>query len=163
MNKVILVGRLTKDPDLRTTTTGKSVASFSVAVDRRFKQDGQPTADFINVVAWGRQAEVISQYLGKGRQIALSGRLQTRSYDAQDGSKRYVTEVVLEEFDFIGSRNDGGGNYNDNFGGGYGNNNFNNGGFNNAPAQAAPQQTNNMDLDIGDDFHLMAEDDDVPF
>ena len=154
---------MTKDPDLRTTTTGKSVASFSVAVDRRFKQDGQPTADFINVVAWGRQAEVISQYLGKGRQIALSGRLQTRSYDAQDGSKRYVTEVVLEEFDFIGSRNDGGGNYNDNFGGGYGNNNFNNGGYNNAPAQAAPQQANNMTLDIDDDFHLMAEDDDVPF
>ncbi len=163
MNKVILVGRLTKDPDLRTTTSGKSVASFSVAVDRRFKQDGQPSADFINVVAWGRQAEVISQYLGKGRQIALTGRLQTRSYDAQDGSKRYVTEVVLEEFDFIGSRNDGGGNFNDNFGGGYGNGGFNNNSFNNAPAQAAPQQTNNMMLDIDDDFHLMAEDDDVPF
>ena len=163
MNKVILVGRLTKDPDLRTTTSGKSVASFSVAVDRRFKQDGQPSADFINVVAWGRQAEVISQYLGKGRQIALTGRLQTRSYDAQDGSKRYVTEVVLEEFDFIGSRNDGGGNFNDNFGGGFGNGGFNNNSFNNAPAQAAPQQTNNMMLDIDDDFHLMAEDDDVPF
>ncbi|NZA37931.1 single-stranded DNA-binding protein [Eubacterium callanderi] len=104
MNKVILVGRLARDPELRTTNTGKSVATFSLAVDRRFKQEGQPTADFFNIVAWGRQAEVICQYLGKGRQIALTGRLQSRSYDAQDGSKRYVTEVVLEEFDFIGSK-----------------------------------------------------------
>ena len=98
MNKVIIVGRLARDPELRTTNTGKSVATFSLAVDRRFKQEGQPTADFFNIVAWGRQAEVICQYLGKGSQIALTGRLQSRSYDAQDGSKRYVTEVVLEEF-----------------------------------------------------------------
>lgn len=111
MNKVILVGRFTRDPDLRTTTTGKSVATFSLAVDRRYKQEGQPTADFFNIVAWGRQAEVIliCQYLGKGRQIALSGHLQSRSYDGKDGVKRYVTEVVLEDFDFIGSKNDGGG------------------------------------------------------
>lgn len=154
MNKVILVGRLARDPELRTTNTGKSVATFSLAVDRRFKQEGQPTADFFNIVAWGRQAEVICQYLGKGRQIALTGRLQSRSYDAQDGSKRYVTEVVLEEFDFIGSKNDGGGSgYNDNFGGGY----------NQAPAKAAPQLANNMPLDFDDDFHLMADDDEVPF
>ncbi len=154
MNKVILVGRLARDPELRTTSAGRSVATFSIAVDRRFKQEGQPTADFFNVVAWGRQAEVICQYLGKGRQIALSGRLQSRSYDAQDGSKRYVTEVVLEEFDFIGSRNDNGGGYNDNFGGNYG-----------MPQSQAPahQPANNMPLDIDDDFHLMAEDDEVPF
>ena len=154
MNNVILVGRLARDPELRTTNTGKSVATFSLAVDRRFKQEGQPTADFFNIVAWGRQAEVICQYLGKGRQIALTGRLQSRSYDAQDGSKRYVTEVVLEEFDFIGSKNDGGGSgYNDNFGGGH----------NQAPAKAAPQPANNMPLDFDDDFHLMADDDEVPF
>lgn len=106
MNRVILVGRFARDPELRTMNTGKSVASFPLAVDRRFKQEGQPTADFFNIVAWGKQAETICQYLGKGRQIALTGRLQSRSYEAQDGTKRYVTEVVLEEFDFIGSKND---------------------------------------------------------
>ena len=105
MNKVQLVGRLAKDPELRTTGTGKSVCSFSVAVDRRYKQDGQPTADFFSITAWGRQAEVIEQYLAKGQQIAIAGRLQSRSYDAKDGTKRYVTEIVLEEFDFISSGN----------------------------------------------------------
>lgn len=154
MNKVILVGRLAQDPQLRTTNTGKSVCQFSVAVDRRFKTEGQPTADFFNIVAWGRQAEVISQYLGKGQQIALNGRLQSRSYVGNDGAKRYVTEVVLEEFDFIGSRNQSSG-------GGYNNNGFNNGGFNNN-FEPAPQ--NNLPLNgMDDDFHLLADDDDVPF
>ncbi|MEG1432009.1 MULTISPECIES: single-stranded DNA-binding protein [Eubacterium] len=157
MNKVMLVGRLARDPELRTTGTGKSVCSFSVAVDRRFKQEGQPTADFFTVTAWGRQAEIINQYLGKGRQIALSGRLQSRSYDAKDGTKRYVTEVVLEEFDFIGGRSEQGGGASD---GGYGGNaGFNGGGYNNAPAQPA----SNMPLDMDDDFHLLADDEDVPF
>ena len=148
MNKVILVGRFTRDPDLRTTTTGKSVATFSLAVDRRYKQEGQPTADFFNIVAWGRQAEVICQYLGKGRQIALTGRLQTRSYDGKDGVKRYVTEVVLEDFDFIGSKNDGGGS-----------------GYNQTSAEGPPQTStmNDMPLDFDDDFHLIANDDEVPF
>lgn len=135
MNKVILVGRLARDPELRTTGSGKSVATFSLAVDRRYKAEGQPTADFFNIVAWGKQAETICQYLGKGRQIALTGRLQSRSYDAQDGSKRYVTEVVLEEFDFIGSKNDS------------------------APQNSQPQE----DMDLGEDFHLMADDDEPPF
>lgn len=148
MNKVILVGRFTRDPDLRTTTTGKSVATFSLAVDRRYKQEGQPTADFFNIVAWGRQAEVICQYLGKGRQIALSGHLQSRSYDGKDGVKRYVTEVVLEDFDFIGSKNDGGGS-----------------GYNQTSAEGPPQTStmNDMPLDFDDDFHLIADDDEVPF
>lgn len=151
MNKVILVGRLARDPELRTTGTGKSVCSFTVAVDRRFKQEGQPTADFIPVVAWGRQAEVINQYFSKGRQIALNGRIQTRSYDAQDGSKRYVTEVVLEEFDFIGDR--GGQNS-------YSSNN----GFSQAYSAPAQSGGNTMPLDLADDdFHLLADDDDVPF
>lgn len=148
MNKVILVGRFTRDPDLRTTTTGKSVATFSLAVDRRYKQEGQPTADFFNIVAWGRQAEVICRYLGKGRQIALSGHLQSRSYDGKDGVKRYVTEVVLEDFDFIGSKNDGGGS-----------------GYNQTSAEGPPQTStmNDMPLDFDDDFHLIADDDEVPF
>jgi single-strand DNA-binding protein len=147
MNKVMLVGRLARDPELRSTASGTSMATFAVAVDRRFQRDGQPTADFFNVVAWGKQAEVISQYLSKGRQIALNGRLQTRNYQAQDGSKRYVTEVVLEEFDFIGSRSDASG-------GGY-NNNRN--------SQPAPQNNMPLDDDMDDEFHLMADDDDVPF
>ena len=101
MNKVILVGRLTKDPELRTTNNGKSVCRFTVAVDRKVKQEGQPSADFIPVVAWNRQAEVISQYLVKGRQIALNGRLTTGSFTNKDGVKQYTTEVMLDEFDFI--------------------------------------------------------------
>lgn len=149
MNKVILVGRLARDPELRTTGTGKSVCSFSIAVDRRFKQDGQPTADFFSIVAWGRQAEVISQYLTKGRQIALTGRLQSRSYDAKDGSKRYVTEVVLEEFDFISDRGSQGG------GQSYGGQNSNGGG--------RPGNTMPLDDSMDDDFHLLADDEDVPF
>lgn len=160
MNRVILVGRLTRDPELRTTTTGKSVARFTVAVDRRVKgQDGQPTADFIPVVAWNRQAEVICQYLGKGRRIALEGRIQVSSYDAQDGSKRYTTEVVLDSFDFIDSRGDGP-SYNQ--GGG----SFNQGanqGYSQMPDRVEPQQANTTPLDLDDDFHLMAEDDEVPF
>ncbi|MGI6108465.1 MAG: single-stranded DNA-binding protein [Eubacteriaceae bacterium] len=147
MNVVILVGRLTKDPELRTTNSGKSVTSFSVAVNRQFKSEGQPDADFFNVVAWGRQAEVINQYLRKGREIALRGRLQTRNYTAQDGSKRYVTEVVLESFDFIGGRGDSQGQS-----GGY-----------QRSSQPAAAQTNDIPLDIDDDFSLLAEDDDVPF
>lgn len=147
MNKVMLVGRLARDPELRSTASGTSMTTFAVAVDRRFQRDGQPTADFFNVVAWGKQAEVISQYLSKGRQIALNGRLQTRNYQAQDGSKRYVTEVVLEEFDFIGSRNDASG-------GGY---------SNNRSGQPAPQNNMPLDDDMDDEFHLMADDDDVPF
>ena len=148
MNKVILVGRYTLEPDLRTNTTGKTVATFSLAVDRRYKQEGQPTADFFNIVAWGRQAEVICQYLGKGRQISLSGHLQSRSYDGKDGVKRYVTEVVLEDFDFIGSKNDGGGS-----------------GYNQTSAEGPPQTStmNDMPLDFDDDFHLIADDDEVPF
>lgn len=103
MNKVILVGRLAKDPELKVSVSGLSHCRFSVAVDRRVKNDGQPTADFISVVAFGKQAEVICQYLGKGRRIALSGRLQTGSYKDKDGVKRYTTDVMLEEFDFIDS------------------------------------------------------------
>lgn len=106
MNKVIEVGRLTKDPELKQTGSGKSVSNFSIAVDRRFKQEDQPSADFFNVTAWGKQAEVIHQYMKKGSQIAIEGRLQQRTYQAKDGSKRNVVEIVLENFDFIGNKKD---------------------------------------------------------
>ncbi|MBV7275793.1 single-stranded DNA-binding protein [Clostridium thailandense] len=102
MNKVVLIGRLTKDPELKFTPgTGTAVATFTVAVDRRFSKDGQKEADFIPVVVWGKQAESTANYMGKGKLIGICGRIQTRSYDAKDGTKRYVTEVVAEEVQFL--------------------------------------------------------------
>lgn len=102
MNKVVLIGRLTKDPELKFTPgTGTAVATFTVAVDRRFSKDGQKEADFIPIVVWGKQAESTANYMSKGRLIGISGRIQTRNYDAADGTKRYVTEVVAEEVQFL--------------------------------------------------------------
>jgi single-strand DNA-binding protein len=106
MNKVVLVGRLTKDPELRFTPgTGKAVATFTLAVNRRFKSPGQPEADFISVVVWGKTAENTANYVGKGKLLGVSGTIQTRSYDAKDGTKRYVTEVVADEVQFLEPRN----------------------------------------------------------
>ncbi|PJI10228.1 MULTISPECIES: single-stranded DNA-binding protein [Clostridium] len=110
MNKIILIGRLTKDPVLKFTPgTGKAVAQFNIAVDRKFKREDQPEADFIPIVVWGKQAESVANYMSKGRLIGISGRIQTRSYDAKDGTKRYVTEVIAEETQFLdyGSSNNG--------------------------------------------------------
>ena len=105
MNKAILIGRLTKDPEIRYTQSGKAVASFTLAIDRPFRdENGNKAADFIPVVAWGKTAEVCGKYLTKGRQTAVMGRIQTRSYTADDGSRRYVTEVLAEEVEFIGNR-----------------------------------------------------------
>lgn len=103
MNKVVLIGRLTKDPELKFTPgNGTAVATFSLAVDRRFtSKDGQREADFINVVAWGKTAELVANYMGKGRLLGVSGRIQTRNYEAKDGTKRYITEVVAEEVQFL--------------------------------------------------------------
>lgn len=101
MNKVILIGRLTKDPELRFTAgSGMAVSRFTVAVNRQFKKD---ETDFINCVAFGKTAETISQYLTKGRQIAVTGSIRTGSYDAQDGTKRYTTDVAVDSFEFVGS------------------------------------------------------------
>ncbi|MBR2215081.1 MAG: single-stranded DNA-binding protein [Selenomonadaceae bacterium] len=111
MNKVVLIGRLTRDPDVRYTQSGTAVTTFTLAVDRRgarnAEQNGQPTADFIPIVTWQKTAELCGNYLSKGRQVALEGRIQTRSYDAKDGTKRYVTEVVANEVEFIGPRQQG--------------------------------------------------------
>ena len=108
MNKVILVGRLTKDPELRATASGFNTANFSIAVQRNFKnREGNYDADFVNCVAFRNQADFVSKYFKKGNMIGVEGRIQTRNYDAQDGSKRYVTEVVVENIEFVGSKNDG--------------------------------------------------------
>jgi single-strand DNA-binding protein len=102
MNKVILMGRLTKDPEIRYTQTSKAVANFTIAVSRRFKKD---EADFINCVAWEKTAEFISKYFSKGGMIAVVGSIQTRTWDDEDGKRHYVTEVVAEEAYFTGERN----------------------------------------------------------
>ena len=107
MNKIILLGRLTRDPEVRYTQTGKVVCQFTLAVDRPFaNQEGQREADFIPVIIWGKQAEVCGNSLTKGQRALVEGRLQIRSYDAKDGSKRWVTEVIANNFEFIERRGD---------------------------------------------------------
>ena len=104
MNQVHLIGNLTKDPDFRNTQSGLSCCQFTVAVNRRYKNaDGSRTADFPSIVVWRELAELANKYLKKGSKVAVTGSLQTRSYDAQDGSKRFVTEVVASELDFLPS------------------------------------------------------------
>ena len=105
MNKVVLVGRLTAKPELRYTPQNTAYTRFSVAVNRAFTNaDGKRDADFINVVAWRKQAETISKYFDKGNLIALEGRLQTGSYDDKDGNKRYTVDVALDNFEFVESK-----------------------------------------------------------
>ena len=105
MNKVILMGRLTRDPEVRYTTNNNTlVCTFSLAVNRRFKQEGQPDADFINIVAWNKTGEFCSKYFTKGQQVAVCGRIQTRNYDDKDRKKVYVTEVVAEDTYFADSK-----------------------------------------------------------
>lgn len=101
MNKTILIGRLTKEPELRATASGVSVCTFTLAVDRRSTQEGQQ-ADFIPIVVWRNLAEHCAKYLHKGSQAAIDGSIQTRSYDAPDDSKRYITEVVANSVEFLG-------------------------------------------------------------
>ena len=109
MNKVILMGRLTRDPEVRYTQTNNTlVASFSLAVNRRFVRQGEERqADFINIVAWSKLGEFCSKYFKKGQQVAVTGRLQTRTWDDDQGQKHYVTEVVAEEAYFADSKRDG--------------------------------------------------------
>jgi single-strand DNA-binding protein len=106
MNKVFLIGRLTRDPELRYTGNNTPVASFSLAVNRNFtNQQGEREADFFNITVWRKQAENVKNYLSQGSQVAVEGRLQTRSYDDKDGQRRYVTEVVADNVEFLGSKN----------------------------------------------------------
>ena len=109
MNKVILMGRLTRDPEVRYTQTNNTlVASFSLAVNRRFVRQGEERqADFINIVAWSKLGEFCSKYFKKGQQVAVTGRLQTRTWDDDQGQKHYITEVVAEEAYFADSKRDG--------------------------------------------------------
>lgn len=108
MNKTILIGNLTKDAEISNTTSGVAVSKFTIAVKRDYKNaNGEYETDFINCVAWRKLAENVSKYLTKGKKIAVIGSIQTRSYDAQDGSKRYVTEVIAEEIELLSSTQSG--------------------------------------------------------
>ena len=144
MNKVILIGRLTKDPELRYAAgSGTAVCRFTMAISRPFKKD---ETDFINCVAFGKTGETITQYLTKGRQLAVTGSIRTGSYDAQDGTKRYTTDVAVDSFEFIGS------------GAGEGNNN-NSYSRNSDNAWGAPAES--PDMGFGD--MTPVDDGDMPF
>lgn len=131
MNKVVLIGRLTKDPDLRYVPgNGTAVTTVTLAVDKYNPQTKKNEADFINVVIWGKQAENTASYMSKGRQMAISGRIQTMSYDAKDGTKRYITEVVADQVKFLDSKN----------------NNTSNAGYNPAPTQDNQQAVFDEDI-----------------
>ena len=111
LNKVVLAGRLTSDPELRQTPSGVSVTSFSIAINRRFSRNneqGEQQADFINVVAWRQTAEFITKYFRKGSAICVTGSIQTRNWQDQQGNRRYATEVVADEAMFVDSRNESG-------------------------------------------------------
>ena len=135
MNKVILMGRLTRDPEVRYSqgASQTAVARFSIAVDRRFKREGEPDADFFNCTSFGKQAEFVERYLHKGTKVVLSGRVQNDNYTNKDGQMVYSVRVMVDEIEFAESKNASGGND-----GGYNNNNYNNGGYagggSNAPA-----------------------------
>lgn len=107
MNKVMLIGNLTRDPELRTTSSGTSVCTFSIAVNRNFTNAaGEREADFINITVWRGLAENCAKYLTKGRKVAVAGSLQSRTYDDKEGNKRYALEVVADDVEFLSSRND---------------------------------------------------------
>jgi single-strand DNA-binding protein len=162
MNKVILIGRLTKDPEVKNTASQVTVCRFTIAVDRKFKdQNGQRQADFISCVAWRQTANFISSYFHKGSKIAVVGSIQTRTYDDQSGQKRYVTDVVVDEAEFVDSANSNG---NTN-----GNARPNNGGYSRpdqAPASgtaaAAPVAPNRQIVpDMSDDTVFQGSDDEL--
>lgn len=146
MNRVVLIGRLTKDPELKFTPgTGTAVTTFILAVDRRFSKDGKNEADFIPIVVWGKQAESTANYMSKGKLIGVSGRIQTRNYEAKDGTRRYVTEVVADEVQFLewGNKQSSGSQ-----------------GFNNF--ESDPQQSYNNENNYNDDI-IPVDEGEVPF
>lgn len=146
LNKVILIGHLTADPELKQTQSGIAVTSFSIGVTRRFARNSeQPTSDFINIVAWRQQAEFVTKYFHKGNAICIVGSLQTRNYVDQQGNKRYVTEVVADEISFVEKKSDASGAHQ------YEPTGETTPAFSNDAANAAPN------------FEEVADDDDLPF
>lgn len=174
MNRTILIGRITRDLELKKTANQASVVSFTVAVNRRSVVEGQPEADFINCVAWNKTAENMAKYCSKGSQIAIEGRIQTRNYDNASGQKVYVTEVVCDMVQFIDTRNSGERAQTSNFGQQSNSNSFAQQNTQTAPQQvfqAAPVANNNFyaqqgqlekDFDNSDNSYSIM-DDDLPF
>lgn len=147
MNKVVLIGRLTKDPELRFTPgNGTAVATFTLAVDRKFQRDGQREADFIPIVVWGKQAESTANYMSKGKLVAVNGRIQTRSYEAKDGTRRYVTEVISEEIQFLE----------------WGNKSSTDSPYDNIGSSNYSSESNHKDQSFDDDV-IPVDDGDIPF
>ena len=145
MNKVMLMGRLTKDVEIRQTLNNLSVARFTIAVNRRFVKDGGQQADFINCIAWRQTGEFIAKYFKKGSMIAVTGSIQTRTWDGNDGKKQYATEVVVDEAYFTGSKSESGTK---------GNN-----------TDFSDSSIDDLNSQFGDDFATIGgdEDDDLPF
>lgn len=158
MNRVILMGRLTADPELRQTPQGTAVTRFTIAVDRRFRREGGQTADFITCVAWRQTAEFICRFFQKGRMIAVEGQLQSRSWDDKEGKRQYATEVIIDNAFFTSSKNESGagnasnGEYQSNFGG------F--GAPQEAPAPVSQSDDGFVDLSFAND---LGSEDDLPF
>ena len=136
MNKVILMGRLTRDPEVRYSqgASQTAVGRFSIAVDRRFKREGEPDADFFNCTAFGKQAEFVERYLHKGTKIVVTGRIQNDNYTNRDGQQVYSVRIVVEEIEFAESKNASAGSQDGGVSGGYGNNGFGGSGSYNRPA-----------------------------
>jgi single-strand DNA-binding protein len=165
MNKVILIGNLTRDPDARQTPSGVPVTTFSIAVNRPVSnQQGEREADFFNIVTWRKLAETCAKYLAKGRKVGVVGRLQTRSYDDNTGQKRWVTEIIADEVEFLTARSeDGRGNYPSSPGEDY------------APSEPKGKTYGAPDAgskgksyapaahEMDDDFTSINEDDEIPF
>ena len=148
MNNVCLIGRLTRDPELRTTTNGASTTTFSIAVDGYRNANGETHTDFINIVVWNKQAENVVKYCHKGSQVGINGRISSRTYTAQDGTNRYVTEVVASSVTFLGSKNDGTSSTNES-----------DSSFDSAPtADFSDDQLNDFEEDV-----TLSDDDELPF
>lgn len=155
LNRVILMGRMVADPELKTTASGVSVTSFRIAVDRSYVKSGEERkADFIDIVCWRQQAEFVCRYFGKGSLIAVEGQLQTRTYQAKDGTNRYVVEVVADNISFTGERRDSQGGYSQSYAAPAAP------AQPQAPAQPAPSYQSGSNSDFQE---VSLEDDDLPF
>ena len=153
INRVVLVGRLTKEPEFRATPSGAKVCQYTLAVNRTRKAEGQPDADFINCVSWNKTAELMNQYLSKGALIGIEGRIQTRSYDNQQGQKVYVTEVITDSVQFLESKPKAQQNQN----------NVENGAYyqQQSPQYTQPQQSQSYGFESDDTLDIAS--DDLPF
>ncbi|MEX2461519.1 MAG: single-stranded DNA-binding protein [Paenibacillaceae bacterium] len=164
LNRVILIGRLTKDPELRYTPAGVAVTQFTLAVARNFtnQQTKEKEADFINIVAWRQLAETCANYLRKGRLTAVEGRLQVRNYDNNEGRKVYVTEVIADNVQFLESSKEGGSSSNSNNSGNMGNREESTYSRNNSGG-GTPRDNHNQDPFLDDGKPIDISDDDLPF